>query len=93
MERRIRQLCPDLAGVDFIDGATPATLAHYLDNPHGALYGVRRPYDGFAPMPLTRAAGFAVAGQGVVAPGVLGAVISAFVACDLITGARQEDTA
>ncbi len=93
MERRIRELCPDLAGVDCIDGATPATLAHYLDNPGGALYGIRRPYDGFAPMPLTRVAGFAVAGQGVVAPGVLGAVISAFVACDLITGAHQEDMA
>ena len=88
MERRIRQLCPALAGVDFIDGATPATLAHYLDNPAGALYGIRRPYSGFAPPPVTRVAGFTVAGQGVVAPGVLGAVISAFVTCDLITGGK-----
>ena len=96
MERRIRDLCPDLAGVDFIDGATPATLAHYLDNPAGALYGIRRPYSGFAPPPLTRVAGLAVAGQSVVAPGVLGAVISAFVTCSLITGrdnARLEDMA
>lgn len=96
MERRIRELCPELADVNFIDGATPATLAYYLDNPAGALYGIRRPHTGFAPPPVTRVAGFAVAGQGVVAPGVLGAVISAFVTCGLITGrddARPEDAA
>ena len=89
MERRIRELCPELASVDFIDGATPATLAYYLDNPAGALYGIRRPYTGFAPPPVTRVAGFAIAGQGVVAPGVLGAVISAFVTCGLITGGNE----
>ena len=78
--------CPELEGVDFFDGATPLTLRDYLSSPFGGMYGAAHTADQFNPLPVTRIPELLLAGQAVVAPGVLGAVVSAFLACSFVIG-------
>lgn len=77
---------PELAGVSFVDGATPLTLRDFMHAPVGSLYGAGHTAGQFNPAPVTRIPGLWAAGQGVVAPGVLGAVVSAFLACGCVIG-------
>lgn len=86
METALRLYCPELASVKFIDGGTPLTNRDYLGSPGGGLYGVKHSLRQFSPLPATRIPNLWMAGQSIVAPGVLGAIISAFVACGFIFG-------
>jgi len=77
---------PELESVRFIEGATPLTLRDYMHTPTGSLYGVRHTVNQFNPAPATRISGLLLAGQSIVAPGLLGAIISAFLTCGFIIG-------
>jgi all-trans-retinol 13,14-reductase len=66
--------------------ATPLTFRDYSHSPQGSLYGMRRGVDALAPLPVTRLKGLYLAGQAVTGPGVLGAIISAFIACGAVFG-------
>lgn len=78
--------CPELASVRFVDGATPLTFRDFTHSPTGSLYGRKHSLTQYSPLPVTRVPGLWLAGQSVTAPGVLGAVISAFLACGFIVG-------
>ena len=78
------ELCPELASVRFVDGATPLTLRDYLHSPRGGLYGARHSASQFNPLPMTRVPNLFLAGQAVVAPGLMGAMVSAFLACGIL---------
>lgn len=78
--------CPDLSGLSVVDGATPLTLHDYLYSPHCGLYGAAHNLSQFNPLPVTRLPNVYAAGQAVVAPGLMGAAISAFLACGFIVG-------
>jgi len=79
--------CPELAGrLQMVASATPLTLRDYAHTPAGGLYGVKHMIGQYNPLPVTKVEGLYVAGQAVVAPGVLGAVLSAFLACGTILG-------
>jgi len=82
----LRRRCPELSGVDFLECATPLTVRDYCSTPQGALYGPRHSNDQYNPAPVTKLDGLYLAGQGIVAPGVLGAVVSAYLACGIILG-------
>lgn len=69
--------------------ATPLTFRDYSHSPLGALYGLRRSADALAPLPITRLRGLCQAGQAVTGPGVLGAMISAFIGCGPLCGAVE----
>lgn len=86
LRAQILRHVPELAGARFIDGATPLTLRDFLRTPTGSLYGVRHGLDQFNPAPVTRVPGLYLAGQSVVAPGILGAVVSAVIACGFLLG-------
>ena len=86
MRNALLRVCPELECVDFFDGATPLTLRDYLCSPSGGMYGAAHTSDQFNPLPVTRIPELFLAGQAVVAPGVLGAVVSAFLACSFIIG-------
>ena len=87
LEARFAAACPELAPrVRFVDGATPRTFARLLNDPDGGLYGVRHAAEAPVPLPLTRLPGLFLSGQNVLAPGVLGAVVSAFVTASLMCG-------
>ncbi|CAK7039306.1 MAG: hypothetical protein DELT_00712 [Desulfovibrio sp.] len=81
--------CPELANVRFIEGATPLTFRDYTHSPSGSLYGCKHTLDQYNPQPVTRVPHLWLAGQSVVAPGVFGAVISAFLACGFIVGPEK----
>lgn len=86
MRTSLLKHAPELESVRFVEGATPLTLRDYIHTPTGSLYGVRHTVNQFNPAPTTRIPGLWLAGQSIVAPGLLGAVISAFLTCGFIIG-------
>lgn len=78
--------CPDLSGLDILDGTTPLTLHDWLRAPGGGLYGAAHNLFQFNPLPVTRVPNIYLAGQAVTAPGLMGAAISAYLACGCIVG-------
>ncbi|MEZ4601623.1 MAG: FAD-dependent oxidoreductase [Syntrophotaleaceae bacterium] len=84
---RIRQQVPELAnGVRLLEMASPLTLQNYTGSPTGGLYGVKHKVGQYNPQPAVRIPGVYLAGQAVAAPGILGAIISAFLACGHLFG-------
>lgn len=86
MRDHLLDLAPELSSVRFIDGATPLTLRDYMRTPTGSLYGARHSIHQLNPMPVTRIPGLMLAGQSIVAPGLLGAIISAVLTCGFLVG-------
>jgi len=78
--------CPDFSGLKIVDGATPLTLQKYLNTPNCGLYGAAHCMSQFNPLPMTRVPNLFIAGQAVAAPGIIGSLISAFLACGFVAG-------
>jgi all-trans-retinol 13,14-reductase len=78
--------CPELAAADLLDGGTPLTNRDILESPGCGLYGTKHSLRQFSPLPVTRIPNLWMAGQSVIAPGVLGAIVSGVVACGFILG-------
>ncbi len=81
--------CPELSGLTLLEGATPLTFRDYENTPMGGLYGAKHKVRQSNPLPRTKLKGLYLAGQSIVAPGVLGALISAVVACGNVLGAEN----
>ena len=86
IQSSVAAMCPELASVRFVEGATPLTMRDYLHIPRGGLYGSKHSISQVNPMPVTRIPNLLLAGQAIVAPGLMGAMISAFLACGLLMG-------
>ena len=87
METEIFARLPELKGrVEFVDGATPLTFRDYCATPTGSLYGLCHSNAQYNPAPVTKIKGLTLAGQSIVAPGILGAVVSAYLTCGIILG-------
>jgi len=87
MQGQIERAYPDLAGnIRSIEGSTPLTIREYCSSPLGGLYGVKHMVGQYNPQPTTRIPGLFLAGQAVVAPGLMGAVLSGFLACGTVLG-------
>ncbi|MDR1360199.1 MAG: NAD(P)/FAD-dependent oxidoreductase [Deltaproteobacteria bacterium] len=88
--KRVREslvsLCPELESVRFVDAATPLTMRDYLHARQGGLYGCKHSLAQFNPLPMTRVPNLWLAGQSIIAPGLMGAMISAFLACGFLLG-------
>jgi all-trans-retinol 13,14-reductase len=83
----IGTVCPELIEkISFTECATALTLRDYSHSPFGSLYGVKHKVGQYNPLPLTKAKGLFLAGQAIAAPGILGAVVSAFLVCGIIIG-------
>ena len=72
--------------ISFTECATALTLRDYSHSPFGSLYGVTHKVGQYNPLPVTKVKGLFLAGQAVAAPGILGAVVSAFLVCGIIIG-------
>lgn len=78
---------PELKGkVHTVDFSTPLTLKDYSGSPFGSMYGVKHRLEQYNPFPMTSVKGLYLAGQSIVAPGLLGTLISAFLACGSLLG-------
>jgi all-trans-retinol 13,14-reductase len=87
MVRSIKTSYPQIAEkITDLTCATPLTLRDYTNSPFGSLYGVKHKIGQYNPMPATRLKGLFLAGQAVAAPGVMGAMMSGFLACGAIIG-------
>jgi all-trans-retinol 13,14-reductase len=87
MVRSIKVSCPEIAEtITDITCATPLTLKEYTNSPFGSLYGVKHKIGQYNPMPATRLKGLFLAGQAVTAPGIMGAMMSGFLACGTVLG-------
>ena len=90
----MEKLCQYIAAVNpelsenirFTECSTALTLRDYSHSPFGSLYGVKHKVGQYNPLPLTKAKGLFLAGQAIAAPGILGAVVSAFLVCGIIIG-------
>lgn len=83
---RLRSACPELEGLRIVEAATPLTMRDWAASPRGSLYGLRHTAEQFPLLPMTRIKGLLLAGQSVLLPGILGAMVSAMVACSLLVG-------
>ena len=87
MVRSIKIAYPEIARkITDVISATPLTLRDYTNSPFGSLYGVKHKIGQYNPMPVTRLKGLFLAGQAVTAPGIMGAMMSGFLACGTILG-------
>ncbi len=78
---------PELKGrVHAVDFSTPLTLKDYSGSPFGSMYGVKHRIEQYNPFPVTSVKGLYLAGQSIIAPGLLGTIVSAFLACGNILG-------
>jgi len=86
MQNRIERAYPDLSGnLRFVEGSTPLTIRDFC-SPLGGLYGVKHMVGQYNPHPTTRIPGVFLAGQAVVAPGLMGAMLSGLLACGTVLG-------
>ena len=87
MESLVKRYCPELGGATACaESSTPLTVRDFGNAPSGGLYGVKHKVGQYNPVPLTRVKGLYLAGQAVTSPGILGAVLSGFMACGNILG-------
>jgi len=87
MESLVKRYCPELGGATACaESSTPLTVRDFGNAPTGGLYGVKHKVGQYNPVPLTRVKGLYLAGQAVTSPGILGAVLSGFMACGNILG-------
>jgi all-trans-retinol 13,14-reductase len=61
-------------------------MRDFLHSPRGGLYGCQHTVSQFNPVPVTRISNLLLAGQSIIAPGLMGAMISAFLACGFLLG-------
>jgi len=87
IEQHVELTCPELTGqINYLGCCTPLTLKEKTNSPYGSLYGAKHRIEQYNPLPVTRLGNLYLAGQSIVAPGVLGAMISGFVACGSFVG-------
>lgn len=87
MEYLVKRYCPELGrATACAESSTPLTVRDFGNGPSGGLYGVKHKVGQYNPVPLTRVKGLYLAGQAVTSPGILGAVLSGFMACGYILG-------
>jgi all-trans-retinol 13,14-reductase len=83
----IESSCPEFRGrITRVECATPLTLKKYTHSPVGSIYGVKHRVDQQNPFPVTKIKNLFLAGQAITAPGILGAVVSGFLACGSLLG-------
>ena len=84
LKESVLRAFPEFSGVEFLGGATPLTMRDYLHSPKGSLYGAAHNLEQWTPLPTTKLKGLFLAGQGVLSPGILGTIVSAYIAVSLM---------
>ena len=81
---------PEMAGrITALDTYSPLTFEDYTLAPGGTAYGIHKGVEVFRQnmfLPMTRVRGLMLAGQSILMPGVMGALISGVYACSLLLG-------
>ncbi|VGO14563.1 Hydroxyneurosporene desaturase [Pontiella desulfatans] len=92
MERVYAQL-PELKGrFKVLGSSTPLTFRDYLHSPDGSAYGVKQLVAQFNLLGKLPMKNLFAAGQSSVLPGVMGAMVSAFIVCRMMQDAEAFDS-
>ena len=80
-----------LSGVRLLDVFTPLTIRDWVNSPNGSAYGVMRSTQQLSAALLNRTSlrGLFLAGQSVMAPGVLGTIIGSLATAQFIVGPER----
>ena len=91
--KKAMESCSGLLGeLDIVEVATPLTFRDYMNAPHGSLYGAKHRVSDMPLLPRTRIKGLYLSGQGILATGVMGAMLSGFQSAAQITGEDYRKT-
>lgn len=86
---QVLQIFPELKGnLTYLDGATAKTVYRYARSPEGSIYGIKPTVRQMNLSPQTSVRGLYMAGQSVQS-GVMGAMVSAFMAAGNIIGMEE----
>jgi all-trans-retinol 13,14-reductase len=89
LKKHIIAHVPELADIEVIDSYTEYSMRDWVHGSTGSIYGAMHSFNGVPILPFTRVNGLLLAGQSVILPGMLGAFISAAVACGSVVGYNQ----
>lgn len=87
-----QEILGPLKGVKILDSYTPLTLRDWVNSPGGSAYGVLRSSGQLLSAALlnrTSVKGLFLAGQNVMAPGVIGTIMGSFSTVKMIIGTEQ----
>lgn len=83
---RLRALCPELADFELITASTDYSMRQWVYGSTGSVYGVLHGLRQMPVLPRTKVPNLVLAGQGVILPGLLGALVSSAVASGMLVG-------
>lgn len=87
IRRQLLEVCPEFAGdLEVVEAATDVSMRHWSFNSSGSLYGKLHGTVSTPVLPVTRVGRMALAGQGIILPGLLGVTVSAAVAAGSLVG-------
>ena len=89
---KVAPVTGELKGLEVIDTYTPLTIRDWVNSPDGSAYGVMRSHMQMLSAALlnrTAVKGLYLAGQSVMAPGVLGTILGSLVTTKFIVGAER----
>ncbi len=85
--RKAQQYIPEMQGrATVVSVSTPLTIRDYCNAPEGAAYGIKHSLTQFAPTPSSPVRNMYLSGQGIAAPGIMGAMTAGFITCGEILG-------
>ena len=90
--KEVRQVTGPLEGLEVIDAFTPLTIRDWVNSPDGSAYGVMRSERQMLSAALlnrTSVKGLYLAGQSVMAPGILGTILGSLVTAKFIVGPER----
>jgi len=90
--RKIEPITGQLEGLEVIDTYTPLTIRDWVNSPNGSAYGVMRSNRQLLSAALlnrTAVKGLYLAGQSVMAPGILGTILGSLVTTKFIVGPER----
>ncbi len=90
--REAEEFFGPLKGLKILDAYTPLTLRDWVNSPEGSAYGVLRSASqmlGAALLNRTSVKGLYLAGQSVLAPGIIGTIMGSFSTVKLIVGTKE----
>ena len=90
--KKVEPVTGQLEGLEVIDTYTPLTIRDWVNSPNGSAYGVMRSDKQMLSAALlnrTAVKGLYLAGQSVMAPGILGTILGSLVTAKFIVGPER----
>lgn len=90
--KKVEPVTGQLKGLEVIDTYTPLTIRDWVNSPNGSAYGVMRSNRQMLSAALlnrTAVKGLHLAGQSVMAPGILGTILGSLVTAKFIVGPER----